>query len=442
MPLPVHVSRLIRRPVYTVFPLIVLLGLGGCASLPSDPVQKQDSSSQAVTTPSLPEGPLTRTQAADWAVAHDPDIRALLLSDELEIVDIRRQGRLGNPGITLARLKRGSETDIERGVDLDILGLLTLPVRQQWSDKALASARLQSRIRLLQRRLQVEQAWIDAVAAAQRARYAADVADTAQAAHELASRMRQAGTLSELDAGREKAFWLESSMALQQALSRARLAREKLALAMGVADPQSLNLPDQLPALPDSLGEGALQKMSLEERLDIQSVRAEAAALAKSLRLGKATRMINVLELGLEANSATGQPVQHGQSLRLELPVFDAGVSRVREADLRYRRALAQAAARALAVQQEWRQAQADQQAAWDTARNYRDELIPLQKKLLDEMLLRYNGMLVDTFELLAQTREQIRTLNDGLDAQAEYWHARIRQEHVRYAPLPSGEQP
>lgn len=175
-------------------------------------------------------------------------------------------------------------------------------------------------------------------------------------------------------------------------------------------------------------------------RLDVSAAQAEADILAGRLRLGRATRMVNVLELGLDGTWSTGQPVKRGQALRLELPLFDAGVSRVREADLRYRQALAGVGSVDLAAYQEWRQARAEGQDAWETARLYQTELMPLQQRLLDELVLRYHGMLADKFEVLRQSREQIRVRQDALKVQVRYWRAQAMLQHVQSAPLPRGE--
>jgi hypothetical protein len=39
-------------------------------------------------------------------------------------------------------------------------------------------------------------------------------------------------------------------------------------------------------------------------------------------------------------------------------------------------------------------------------------------------MLLRYNGMLVGVFELLADARAQINSVNTAIEAQRDYWLA------------------
>jgi outer membrane protein TolC len=415
--------------------LAVALALSACSTTPESSMP-----SAALPRLSAPTDMVEQETAVAWALRHDPEWQALLLSDELLQLQLRRDGRWRNPGLSVGRVTQGAGAERELGVDLDVLGLLTWPVRMQLSGQALAQARIQSRIRLMQQSLLVRLAWIEAVAATQRLRYAEHVAETAQAAHTLAKRMKTAGTLSGLEAGREEAFWLESEVALREARTGLRLARDHLARKMGLAAPDDLRLPDQLPPLPPALPETVTDAAFFDGRLDVGAARAEADILAGRLRLGRATRMVNVLELGLDSTRSTGQPVQRGQTLRLELPLFDAGVSRVREADLRYRQALAGVGAVALAAHQEWRQARAEGQDAWETARLYQTELMPLQQRLLDEVVLRYNGMLADTFEVLTQSREQIRVRQDALKVQARYWRAQAMLQHVQSAPLPRGE--
>jgi hypothetical protein len=50
--------------------------------------------------------------------------------------------------------------------------------------------------------------------------------------------------------------------------------------------------------------------------------------------------------------------------------------------------------------------------------------LVPLRQRISEENLLRYNGMLIGVFELLAQAREQVASVNRALDAQQQFWLA------------------
>ena len=60
----------------------------------------------------------------------------------------------------------------------------------------------------------------------------------------------------------------------------------------------------------------------------------------------------------------------------------------------------------------EVREAYPAYRTAYDLARHYRDEIVPLRKRIAEENLLRYNGMLISVFELLADAREQIASVN------------------------------
>ncbi|MFS2117864.1 RND transporter, partial [Herbaspirillum frisingense] len=67
-----------------------------------------------------------------------------------------------------------------------------------------------------------------------------------------------------------------------------------------------------------------------------------------------------------------------------------------------------------------WRQ----RQDAYALARRYRDQLLPLRQRIAEENLLRYNGMLLSVFALLADAREQASTVNAAIDAQRDFWIA------------------
>ena len=61
---------------------------------------------------------------------------------------------------------------------------------------------------------------------------------------------------------------------------------------------------------------------------------------------------------------------------------------------------------------------------AFDIARHYRDEVIPLRKIIADENLLRYNGMIIGVFELLADARDQVTVVMAAIDSEQQFWLA------------------
>ncbi len=52
---------------------------------------------------------------------------------------------------------------------------------------------------------------------------------------------------------------------------------------------------------------------------------------------------------------------------------------------------------------------------AYDVARHHRDEVVPLRKVISEENQLRYNGVLISVFELLADAREQISAVTAAI---------------------------
>ena len=60
----------------------------------------------------------------------------------------------------------------------------------------------------------------------------------------------------------------------------------------------------------------------------------------------------------------------------------------------------------------------------YEIARHYRVEVVPLKKRISDEMLLKYNGMLASTFDLLADARAQVMAVNGAMEAERDFWIA------------------
>jgi outer membrane protein, multidrug efflux system len=78
----------------------------------------------------------------------------------------------------------------------------------------------------------------------------------------------------------------------------------------------------------------------------------------------------------------------------------------------------------AVNARSEAREAYHGYRTAYDVAVHYRDEVVPLRKFINDEVLLRYNGMLLSVFDLLSDMRTQIMAVNGAIEAQRDFWLA------------------
>ena len=82
------------------------------------------------------------------------------------------------------------------------------------------------------------------------------------------------------------------------------------------------------------------------------------------------------------------------------------------------------AAETAVNARSEVREAYGAYRSSWDIARHNRDEIVPLRQRIAEENVLRYNGMLIGVFELLADAREQVGSVNAAIEATRDYWLA------------------
>ncbi|OIJ43870.1 TolC family protein [Massilia timonae] len=370
--------------------------------------------------------PLTADRAVRAALLNNRGLRASLAELGVAEADLVQAGRMANPGFSFGRMSGGGETEIERSVMFDLVGLVTIPIRRDIESRRFEGAKLAAATEAVRLAADTRKAYFNAVAAVQSARYAEQVREAAGASAELAQRMAKVGHLSALDQAREQAFASEASTQLARARHNATAAREQLARLMGVwGENTAFRLPDRLPDLPEAPREaGSIESLAMQQRLDVRLAKLGTESTARALGLTKATGVINVLEAGYVNSSKSGSPRENGYEIELALPIFDWGGARVAKAEALYMQSVHRTADTAISARSQVREAYSAYRTTYDVARQHRDELVPLRKKISEESLLRYNGMLMSVFELLADARAQIAGVNAAIDAQRDFWIA------------------
>lgn len=412
-------------------------GMGAVSELTQSRIQQpatwlkseQDQHTARSATRELLGKPLGPDDAVKVALLNNRGLQAAYADLGIAEADVVQAGRLRNPGFSFARLRRADEIEIERAFMFDVLGLVTMPLRTELEQRRFALTQGRVAGEVLQVAADTRRAWYAAVAAQESAAYAEQVKQAAEASAELARRMAAAGNFSKLDHAREQVFYAEATAQLARAQQNAVAAREKLTRLMGLwGDDTQFKIPARLPALPKdarALRDARdLETQAIKTRLDVQGAMQEAENLASTLGLTRATGFINVFEVGYLRNSETGHPRQTGYEIELRLPIFDWGGAKVARAEHTYMQAVNRAADTAVRARSEVREAYSAYRTAYDLARHYRDEIVPLRKHISEEVLLRYNGMLMSVFELLADARQQIAAVSAYIDAQRDFWIA------------------
>lgn len=370
--------------------------------------------------------PLSVDDAVRVALLNNRGLQASYAELGIAEANLVQAGRLRNPLFSFARLTRGDEVEYERAFIMPIMNLLTMPIATRIERRRFEQAQLSAAAKALRVADDTRRAYFAAIAAQEAANYTERVNRSAAAGAELARWMAAVGNWSRLDQAREQAFYADTATQLAKARLQATMAREELTRLMGLWGANLMfELPDRLPDLPGSPREiTSAEALAMQNRLDIMRAERELQGLATSLGLTRATRFINLLDVGYLHNNEDGEPRQTGYEIELQIPLFDWGGARVARAEATYMQAVQRASEIAVNARSEVRTAYASYRTRYDVAKHYRDEVLPIRKRISEENQLRYNGMLISVFELLADARAQFAAVSGYIEASRDYWIA------------------
>lgn len=278
-------------------------------------------------------------------------------------------------------------------------------------EQAELHTRLQSRV------LQVQRAWTAAVADTQAAQYSRQVLSAAEAGAELAQRMARLGNWSRARQMQEELLLWDARAGLQNAELQALQSVQALWQLVGQhlsvsALTEALPVLPELPTQPlgtlDALEQQALAAHPQWTNAQMHAARLVQAQSASSLALMRQS-LAQAAPLYSEGTVAAARlsastPWSHSAEKALEAQLEADALERQIRADVRV--------------------AHAAYQMARQQAAHSRSEVQRLYTALEQESLLRYNGMLKSTWDLLASARQRIQSVNAAHQAQRQAWLA------------------
>jgi outer membrane protein TolC len=393
----------------------------------------EDAAAARTATDRLLKRPLTADNAVQIALLNNKGLQAAY--NELGIAEAAKvqASLLPNPTFSIERISGPVEIEIEKRIVGNILALATLPVRADVAADRFRQAQLRAAEETLRVAAGTRRAYYRAVAARQAIFVTAQAKASAETATQLSRRLGETGAIGKLNQAQDQVFYAEITAQLATARQRMLTERERLVRAMGLwGDDLAFKLPDNLPSMPRR--PQVLPKVEVEavrQRIDIQIARIELDALAKSYGLTQATRFVNLLEVAAIARDtkerATGETTRdRGFEVEFQIPLFDFGEVRARQAEQTYLQAVNRLAEKAVNARSQAREAYRSYRATYDIAAHYRREVLPLRKIITDETLLRYNAMQIDVFGLLTEVRQRTASINASVEAQRDFWLATV----------------
>ena len=434
------------------------LALAGCASVSPDGLRSNVNEHTQSRLPADARLPSTDAKAQEQAQQHisrwlaqpvdaDTAVRIALLNNpglqaqlaELGVQDAQRVQALTlpNPSFSFGRFRNPDEREIERQLSFGLVNIITLPWRTRWLGWQLEQATLTSAQQVLRVAADTRRAWLRAVAAQQVLTANERMQEAASLGAELAQRMGKVGNFNKLDQAREIASQQQATAQLARARLNATLEREQLARQMGLWGQQlTFSLPAQLPALPASAADlrssDDVEATALRQRLDLGALRRDLEVTAQ--RSGWAGVGAVFGDIGASFSNNTSGPRNPGSGehstktlgweLDLPLPIFDWGSAARGMAQNQFTRSAALLRDNALRARSEARGSWLRYRTAWDLAHQQHTEVLPLAQLVQDETVLRYNGMFVSVWQLLAQARATTQAVATATEAQRDFWLA------------------
>lgn len=448
-------KRTVFAPTRLVGAMAAVLALAGCASISPDGLRGAVQSHTASRLPDGAELPPTDLQARDaaqqrideWlrqpldmdqsvriALLNNPGLQARLAQLGVQDADRVQALTLPNPTLTLSRMVNSDEREIERQLSFGLVSLITLPWRSRWQGMQMEQATLTAAQDVLRLAADTRRAWLRAVAARQQLAASERMHEAAEAGAELARRMARVGNFSRLQQARELSIQQDTAAQLARARLAATAEHEQLARLMGLWGRRiDFKLPDQLPAIPQAAtqlraGDDA-EATALRERLDLRALRRDLDHLGERRGWARAGAIFGDIGLGYSRNTATDRATGHsdvtrGWEIDLPLPLFDWGGAASGRARAELQRSAAQLQQGAIQARAEARSSWMRYRTAWDLAHQQQAEVLPLRRFIQDETMLRYNGMFVSVWQLLAEARSSAQAVATATDAQRDFWLA------------------
>ena len=447
---------------HLLFPASLLFaGLTGCASLPADHGRGDVSRLAAERGRAMAEvtdarnftdaalrTPLTANTAVQLALLNNPDMRRQTARLGFAAAEVYDAGRLANPTFSLTRLAGDSSAgaalpQLTLGLAFNFTNLLFLPANRRFAEAEFEAAKMDVASAAMDLAAEVESAWYEAVCAHQLAQMRQAAARAQRASADLAQRHFEAGNISARALAVEKAAASQAALASISARGHAVEARSTLNRLMGLSAVRSQWALDARLAEPLAREDevATLQKLALDSRLDLASLRRTAGAIAARFGLERRTRLIGGIEVGAERERDFDGALDAGPTLSLELPLFNWGGGRAAAAQAALDQAEAELDARVLDVSNQVQLAAARVQAARALAQEFKSALIPQQEAVVAQMQREQNYMLIGIFEVILAKRQEYDAYAGYIEAVRDYWSARTELTRAVGRNLPSAEQ-
>lgn len=390
---------------------------------------------------SLLKGKLTVDEAVQVALLNNRQLQATYSELGVAQADLVQAGLLRNPIFHAAVLflQKGGRPELEAGADMNFLDVFYVPLRRRVAAARFEEAKLLVTGAVLDFAAQVRTAFYLHQANEQMLELRQTIVQALTASLEVARRLNEAGNTTDLDFARERALTEAGKLALRSAEVAVRQSREHLNTLMGLwGKDTEWQIDERLPNIPEQAMQTAdIERSALSRSVDLSHARQRILVAGEQLGFNRSTALLPELDFGVHGEREEGS-WQVGPEIAFPIPLFDQGQARISRALAELRRAQMEYYGLAVRVRSTARALRDRMEGARDRALYYRDILLPLQERIVNEVQLQYNAMQLGPIQLLRAREQQIETAVAYIEALHDYWLARGDLGQILNGRLPS----
>jgi cobalt-zinc-cadmium efflux system outer membrane protein len=425
------------------FLIAAAIALGGCVSVPRDAgtneIQQaiaqrgapnvewraQPTTADDARVAALLQDELTADEAVAIATMNSPRLQVVLAEVGIARAELIEASTVANPIFEFEIRYPGEPYHpYELRLAQSLVELIQLPRRRAIGRAAFDAAQLRVSSEVLRFAGDVRAAYFDLLAATQHAALAGTVAEAARAAAEVAIKQHHAENITDLDLENEQASYEQAKLDLARAERELLVARETFVRMLGLRG--TWRMPESFPPIPAAeLEQQQLEQLAAAQRLDLSIARRELEIAQRRVPLGRlAALQDTVVDVHYEREPDGEHTV--GPGLEIPIPIFDTGRAARTRAEAELLRARHALGALEQEAASQLRAARAVLSESRARAVYYRDVVVPRRARIVELTKLEHNAMLVGVFQLLQAKQNELQARRDFIDAQREYWTARV----------------
>jgi outer membrane protein, heavy metal efflux system len=391
---------------------------------------------------SLLKGNLTADEAVQIALLNNRDLQALYSELGVAQADLVQAGLFRNPifgAAILFPVSNGGKPKLELSAVMDFLDIFYVPLRKRVAAARFEEAKSQITGAVLDFSARVRTAFFLHQANEQMLELRQTIVQALNASLELARRLHEAGNITDLDFARERALLETGKVALRSAEVAVRQGREELNILMGLWGNQTEWQTDgRLPDIPQQpMQTENIERIALGRSVDLLNARQRLVFAGEQLGFNRWTALLPEMHVGTGSEREEDGSWKVGPVLEFAIPLFDQGQARIGRSAGELRRAQQEYYALAVRIRSTARAVRDRMEGFRDRALYYRDIMLPLHERIVNESQLQYNAMQLGPIQLLRARERQIETAVAYIEALRDYWLARGDVAQIQSGRLP-----